>query len=150
LHASLLIDSLFLVLRRQQQTNPSDEEVAAVMLKIKEAATSDHTIGAVVLCYYPELAADISANDVSTIVAKLTANFYNKSQNPLRVSQALAHIARDTENTNLASEVLKFLFFHGFYVPNTTASSKKAKKRKIAKYPGITLASTVNSNKWGH
>lgn len=93
---SLLIDSLFLVLRRQQQTNADDEDVAAVSLKIKEAAIRDSVhAGSAALCYYPELANDLPAKTVDTIITQLVSNFYKKAQTPLRVAQALAHIARD-------------------------------------------------------
>lgn len=93
-HLSLLIDSLFLVLRRQQ--NDDNEEFAAATLKIKEAAIKDPARkGAAVLCYYPELAQDLSAKDVTDITAQLATHFYNQTLNPLRIGQALAHIARD-------------------------------------------------------
>jgi len=130
LQAPLLTDALLAVLRRQK--HQAGEEVTTIRQKIKEGSIKDPIhIGTVVLCSYPELGTDLPFSVVKTITAKLASNFDDRSQSPLRVSQALGHIARDIENSEFVLEVLKFLFFHGFFVSNSNPSKKPKGKLPV-------------------
>lgn len=91
---ALLIDPLFVVLRRQLHSHQKDEEVPSVLHKLNEVTLHDKSIGAIVLCGYPELAVSLPHNVVSDIATQFAAHFYDQPQHSLRIAQSLSQMAR--------------------------------------------------------